>query len=71
MSAEPHTYHASVYAARRAIRTGSVDGYLRRNKKWDTPTVRRLAEIIDPMLTVHCIAKAEQLAIDQLLKERT
>jgi hypothetical protein len=61
----------ATYAARRALRSGNVDGYLRRNKRVDTPTVRRLCVIIEPLLTVHCIAKAETLAIETYLKEQT
>lgn len=59
----------SAYAARRALRSGDVDGYLRRNKKWNTAHVRRLAQIIEPLLRTQCVAAAESLAIETLIKE--
>lgn len=65
-----HELHMAAYAARRAIRSGNVDGYLRRNKHVDTPAVRRLCVIIEPLLTMHCIAQAETLAIETYLKEQ-
>jgi hypothetical protein len=69
MTIEPYQLRDAAYAARRAIRHGDVGAYLRRNKKWDTPTVRRLAVIIEPLLAMHCVAKAEDLAIETYLKE--
>lgn len=71
MTLESFHFRPAAYAARRAIRSGDVAAYLRRYRKHDTPAVRRLAVIIEPLLTVHCIAKAEDLAIETYLKELT
>lgn len=71
MTIEPFQLRDAAYAARRAIRHGDVAAYLRRNKKWDTPTVHRLAVILEPLLSMHCTAKAESLAIETLIKETT
>jgi hypothetical protein len=71
MTIEPHQLRDSAYAARRALRHGDVNAYLRRNRKVDTPTVRRLAQIIEPLLLIHCTAQAEALAIETYLKELT
>lgn len=71
MTIEPHQLRDAAYAARRAIRHGDVGAYLRRNKKWDTPTVRRLAVVLVPLLSMHCAAKAEALAIETVIKEMT
>lgn len=68
---EPHQLRAEAYAARRAIRSGDVDGYLRRHKKLNTPRVRRFVVVIAPLLAMHCIAKADTLAIEIIIKEMT
>lgn len=64
------------YIARRAIRSGHADKWLRDwERKLRTPIpervarVHRLAQVLPPLLSQHCVAEAETRAIEQVIKE--
>ncbi len=60
------------YVARRAIRSGDAHAWLvryERTTKRPAERIQRLAELLAPLLLLHCVAKAEVIAIDELARE--
>lgn len=75
MNFDTPTMRQAAYRARCALRsTRGVDGYLRCTLPGATPVeyvalVRAFVRVLPPLLSAHCIAEAERLAIEQLQKE--
>lgn len=61
------THRAAAYAARRAIRNGDPEAYIRTRKIMNKALVRQYVQVLPPLLAAHCIAKAETLAMDQII----
>lgn len=67
------TMRQAAYRARLALRSNAgPDAYLKRHRLFSdayAQLVRDFVRVLPPLLSAHCIAKAEALAIEQLQKE--
>jgi hypothetical protein len=65
------TERDEAYHARKIIRANRTGATYKRLMRTATSRVLRLVEILPPLLSLHCIAQAETLAIETLNNEGT